>query len=416
MTTALHNFVPEEIMAHQDAELPADRAQQLAAHLETCAECREQLESLRNISQTVAMWRVDQAPQSLTPEPTLSSFGNRAHESIDFSGFWRRLHNRRMAVVLGLAVSVVGFLFIEIDTSKTSHFQAPAMDVTAVDVSNYVAKIPFSGSYAAGGGGGGDERSTGDGSRLPSQNLRRTAPEDVISEPLIARTVQLQIVVKQFSEARAAVQSVLTRHQGYAASLNVGDTENTARTLNASLRIPSQELPAALAELKSLGHVSNESQAGEEVTAEHADLVARLKNSRETETRLQDILRNRTGKVADVLEVEQEIARVRGEIEQMESELKTLNHRVDFATINLTITEEYKAKVSDSTPGVATRFHNAAVAGFKNVTDSAVGLTLWFAEYLPPMVFWLIILVAPIVIFWRFRRRAIAAVFASPVG
>src|SRR5206468_4648923 len=49
-------------------------------------------------------------------------------------------------------------------------------------------------------------------------------------------------------------------------------------------------------------------QNGEEVTQQHADLVARLKNSRETEMRLQDVLRTRTGKVKDVLEAEEEIA------------------------------------------------------------------------------------------------------------
>ncbi len=168
--------------------------------------------------------------------------------------------------------------------------------------------------------------------------------------PMIARTAELQIVVQQFDDARAALQSILARHQGYAAQLNVANMDNSARTLNASLRVPSQELSSALNELKSLGHVAHEAQSGEEVTAEHADLLARLKNSRETETRLQDILRNRTGKVSDVLEVEEEIARVRGEIEQMESERKTLDRRVDFATINVAITEEFKAKVGDSTP------------------------------------------------------------------
>ena len=116
------------------------------------------------------------------------------------------------------------------------------------------------------------------------------------------------------------------------------------------------------------------------------------------------------------LPLEQEMARVRGEIEQMESELKTLDHRIEFATITLAISEEYKAKVSDSTPGIATRLHNAVVAGLKNVRDSAVGLALWSAEFLPPLFFWLLILVAPIAIFWRIRRRAISAAANSTLA
>ena len=49
-----------------------------------------------------------------------------------------------------------------------------------------------------------------------------------------------------------------------------------------------RELNAVMLELQSLGRVQNEWQNGQEVTEQHADLVARLKNSRETEARLQD--------------------------------------------------------------------------------------------------------------------------------
>jgi uncharacterized protein DUF4349 len=47
------------------------------------------------------------------------------------------------------------------------------------------------------------------------------------------------------------------------------------------------------------------------------DIEARLANGRNTEKRLGEVLRNRTGKVSDVLEVEREIARVREEIERL---------------------------------------------------------------------------------------------------
>ena len=169
-----------------------------------------------------------------------------------------------------------------------------------------------------------------------------------------------------------------------------------------SLRIPAGELNAAVAELKSLGHVENETQAGEEVTQQHADLVARLKNSRETEQRLQAILLQRTGKISDVLAVEQEIARVRGEIEQMEAEQKALEHRVDFASIELSLAEEYKAQIGSPSPSIATRFHNAMVAGCRSAIESVVGVILFFAEFGPEAMIWLAFL-APLA--WFLRRR-----------
>jgi hypothetical protein len=223
---------------------------------------------------------------------------------------------------------------------------------------------------------------------------------------MIARTVSLSTVVKDFDSARALVDAILARHNGYAASLNVSTPQGAGRTLQASLRIPALQLGPALSELKALGRVENETQNGEEVTQQHADLIARLRNSRETEQRLQDVLRTRTGKVKDVLEVEEEIARVRGEIEQMEAEQKTLEHRVDFATIDLKLAEEYKAQLSTPAPSVAMQLRNATINGFRNAFESLLALVLFLAESGPSLLLWLALLGVPAWRLWRRYRRA----------
>jgi hypothetical protein len=231
---------------------------------------------------------------------------------------------------------------------------------------------------------------------------------------MIARTVALSLVVKDFDSSRTSLDTILARHNGYAAGLNVATPQGAARTLQASLRIPAPQLAAALGELKALGRLEAETQNGEEVTAQHADLVARLKNSRETEQRLQDVLRTRTGKVKDVLEVEQEIARVRGEIEQMEAEQKTLEHRVDFATIDLKLAEEYKAQLTSPAPSIGMQLRNASINGFRSASESVLGIVLFFAESAPTFLLWLVILLLPARMLWRRYQRAHA--LGSPLG
>jgi hypothetical protein len=225
---------------------------------------------------------------------------------------------------------------------------------------------------------------------------------------MIARTVSLSIVVKDFDASRAALDTILVRHNGYAAGLNVETPQGAARALQGSLRVPAPQLVAAVAELKALGRVEVETQNGEEVTQQHADLVARLKNSRETEQRLQDVLRTRTGKVKDVLEVEEEIARVRGEIEQMEAEQQTLEHRVSFATIDLKLAEEYKAQLSSPALSAGMQLRNAIVNGFRNASESLLGIILFFAEAGPTLLLWLTILFIPARLLWRRYQRAYA--------
>lgn len=223
--------------------------------------------------------------------------------------------------------------------------------------------------------------------------------------PMIARTAEVRIAVERLDDARTQMDRVLAQHKGYIAQLSVSSETSSARNLTASLRVPVDQLDACIGELKKLGRVIEESLAGEEVTKQYTDLAARLKNSRTTETRLNEVVQQRTGKVADILEVEKESARVRGEIEQMEAEQKTLEHRVEFATIDLKLSEEYKAQLSTPAPSVGMQLRNATVNGFRNAFDNLLGIVLFFAESGPTLVLWLTILGIPAWLLWRRYRR-----------
>ncbi len=147
---------------------------------------------------------------------------------------------------------------------------------------------------------------------------------------------------------------------------------------------------------------------GEEVTQQYVDLVARLKNARVTEQRLAQILAQRTGKVADVLEVEREIARVRGEIERMDAQRKTLENQVAFASVRFELREEYQAQLNVTPPSTATRLRNAAVEGYKSATENAIGLAEFLLNAGPTLLLWGLIFYWPARLLWRRFRRVTA--------
>ena len=66
-----------------------------------------------------------------------------------------------------------------------------------------------------------------------------------------------------------------------------------------NVRVPSDQLDATLAEVKTLGGSSRVAKRGQDVTSQYVDLQARLANARNTEQRLTDLLRNRTGKLSE---------------------------------------------------------------------------------------------------------------------
>jgi type IV pilus assembly protein PilA len=238
--------------------------------------------------------------------------------------------------------------------------------------------------------------------------VRETPRHPFESTPMIARTADLKLLVERLDDARQAMDRILTQHKGYVAELSATAESGSARVVVASLRVPADQLDVCLAELKKLGRVTQESQAGEEVTKQHLDLVARLKNSRNTEARLNGVLQQRTGPIKEILDVEKESARVRGEIEQMESEQKNLEHRVNFATIDLKLAEEYKAQLTTPALSVAMQLRNAIVDGFRSAFQSLLALVLFLAECGPTLLLWLIILSLPAWLLWRRYQRSLA--------
>jgi hypothetical protein len=420
MNTATHAITPEEIMALLDAELSAERAQLVNAHLNECAECGDIANALRDGSKSVATWIVPAVPANAQFEGGLYETARRlASEQRSFG-----ISNIVAFLCRHWVVAAFSFAFVVIILGSARLRPAAPSVSRGVDFARMVSD------------GAPQEigRKTRTAREIPSPSVPKnwtldklegassvesdgalagSPPREEVGEeskghayepsaPMIARTVSLSILAKDFASSRVALDTIVARHHGYAASLTANTQQNAARSLQASLRIPASELNAAIAELTSLGHVQNETQGGEEVTQQHADLVARLKNSRETERRLQAMLEQRTGKISDVLTVEQEIARVRGEIEQMEAEQKSLEHRVGFASIELMLVEEYKAQITPTSPATSTRIYNSMVRGYRDVMESLVGVVLFCAENGPTLLFWLV-LVAPIV--WLARRR-----------
>ena len=414
MNIAPHTVSPEEVMAFLDGELAPAEANTVSQHLEECPECAYVAEQFREISRGMAKWEIEALPAKAEEAILTATAIAKARNPSWIRRPWVFASAGAVAAIL---LIVVG---IQSRHSASEHRMASYMRPQAESVNGSMAlpappppvpgyadsiseaaAAPKAEAYAysgrateskmrvGGGGGGGEQRKT----------------EQITQQPMIARTVALTVLVKDFAASRTAVDAIVTRFQGYPATLTANTPEGSARTLQASLRIPAPQLAAALAELKRLGRVQNETQSGDEVTQQHADLVARLKNSRETEARLQAILQQRSGKIEDVLQVEEEIARVRGEIESMEAEQQALEHRVAFATVDLQLTEEYKEPLTAPDDSTGNRLRNAFVSGGRNAASFVFGIVLFAAESGPTLLLLAILLGLPAWLLWRRYRR-----------
>lgn len=117
------------------------------------------------------------------------------------------------------------------------------------------------------------------------------------------------------------------------ATTHTSPGEGVAET-RLTLRVPAPRFAAVHDSLAMLGDVVLESTRSQDVGREFVDLEARLANSKREEEVIAALFK-REGKIGDVLQVERELARVRGEIEQCEGQLRFLKDQVAFSTLSL---------------------------------------------------------------------------------
>lgn len=408
MNKISHPIEPEELMAYLDGELTADRAAATSAHLGECAACQGLVAELRGVSQNLKVWKVE-PPESATPPTIATALAESRPEPKSVSPAqrkWREIFGPRWATVawaggVAAVLVVVGALEFQVRPRYITLERQVTSDSSADR--DHLALRESPGPTSAG---------------KPAETVLLIAPEEkeaatghdlVANGPMIVRTAQLSLITKEFDQARAQLEVIVKRHRGYVGELKVNDTTGSRRTLTATLRIPADQLDATLTEVKTLGRVEAESQSGQDVTSQYVDLQARLSNARNTEQRLTDLLRNRTGKLSDVLEVEQELDRVRGEIEQMEAERKNMSNQVSYATLNATIAEDYKAQLQVVPPSTSTRLRNAAVEGYRSMADGVVSLALFLLSTGPSLLLWGVVLFFPARLIWKKVRRSFAS-------
>ena len=394
-------------MAYLDGELPVEQATSIAVHLGNCSDCQKLATDLKRVSAALMSWEIEPISDQITP--TVAAALDRSEtKEVQPHKFWSRFSPFRKILLWVFGVPITGLvalLVVWITLSSKSHRQ---FELASPKVDRYlgggleslapedrvspapVAKMESKAKTLA-------EVST---SPSPAASLATRPPA-----PMIARTADITLTASDFDKARAALDDLLRRHQGYMGQLNVNTPTDGSRSLVATLRVPADQLESALADLRALGRVQSESQSGEEVSAQYVDLEARLQNARNTEQRLTALLSQRTGKLSDVLEVETEASRVRGEIESMEAEKKLLDTRITFATLNVTISEEFKAQIKMVPDSMGSRFRNAAIDGYQSAVSGLIAFLLFFISVGPSLLLWTAIVFIPIWLLWKRWRR-----------
>ena len=189
------------------------------------------------------------------------------------------------------------------------------------------------------------ERTIVTGSNIPT--VAEEAAQAPVQEPAPAlanrklirnATVELEIV--SFDSAVQKITAFANEEHGYIATTDSEKQANGKLRGQVVVKVLPENLDRFLQKIRNLGELKNQTLSTEDVTKAYFDTDARLKNAHVMEQRLIDMLKTKTGKVSDLLQVEKELGRVREEIEKMQGELKYWDSQVQFATVTMSLAEK----------------------------------------------------------------------------
>lgn len=234
------------------------------------------------------------------------------------------------------------------------------------------------------------------------------------SDRSIITTASATVVVEDPAAAARAVGNAAVARGGYVESLNIG---STGEVLPAgpdggvssdmiypyppplegawiTVRVPADELPAAIEELSDVGEVTASTVNRQDVTEQTVDLQARVDASQASVDRLTELLGQATS-VADLLAAESALAERQAMLESYQQQLESLEGLVELSSLSVTLTPETEPVSADPAG-----FGDGIAAGWDGLVATLNGIVVALGFLLP----WLAVLGVTALIVWGIVR------------
>ena len=231
------------------------------------------------------------------------------------------------------------------------------------------------------------------------------APQQQALPRMIVRTANVRIIVADTSKAVDAITNSVEALGGYVAGSRIWrDGELLRATL--TLRVPTDKLTTTLTSIRGIAkRVDNETISSDDVSQEYVDLESQLRNLEATEIELRELMttiRKNAKKAEEVLQMHQQIASIRSQIEQTKGRMRYLSQVAAMSAVSLEVVPDFVAQPVVKPgwqPVVIMKDASRALVG---VFQSIVTALIWVVIYVLPIV-GMLMLVASIA--WKVYRR-----------
>ena len=381
----LHEEIDNWLAADLYGELSEDEQRQLHTHLVDCAACRKTHQETKTMNKILEETLAQQKPDPAFEQRILAVFRNRIPERSGFVKLLSDLMRLRAAQITAVAAVLLGLVQLgRMMTGETATTLRGHEGYTNEGLFRQPSQVAATGQTRAGGLGKSDELAARQAkdmavakpeaapgaiselrrfpatvapanaaqTEVPAQETRSEAmsyatepspaetPAAATANRKLIRNATVQLEIVSFDDAVQKITAFASEEHGYVATTSSLKQANGKLRGEVVVKVLPENLDRFLQKIRGLGELKNQTLGSEDVTKAYFDTDARLKNARVMEQRLIDMLKTKTGKVSDLLQVEKELGRVREDIEKMQGDLKYWDSQVQFATVTISLAEK----------------------------------------------------------------------------
>mgnify|MGYP001373172843 CR=1 FL=1 len=224
----------------------------------------------------------------------------------------------------------------------------------------------------------------------------------------IITNVNLDVETREFDKLIETIKEEITILGGYDEKTEINGNRYNSRSNNRYAyivaRIPKDRLYEFVNIVNDNANVINETSSKTNVTLEYVDTESRKKSLEIEQERLFSLL-EKTETLEDIVTLESRLSSIRYELQMYETELRTMDNKVDYSTVTISINEVERMTPTQEKETVFTRIKNGFSNTMYDISEGFKNFFVWFVVNLPYIIIWAVIIGVAVVVIKRFLRR-----------
>lgn len=234
-------------------------------------------------------------------------------------------------------------------------------------------------------------------------NTGEELPQEAATDRKLIRTVNLSVETESFDALLDSIQEKVTELGGYVERMDENNGSvyyhtNNYRNASITARVPADQLDAFLDVMAENSNITYRSESVEDVTLQYVDVQSHLEALRAQQDRLMELV-EQAETVEELVYLEDQLTDVRYQIQSLESQMRTMNNQINYATVYIDVEEVTTyTPVTEMEKSAWERMQEGFLHNCRNMGRDVEEFFIGLVIRLPYIVLWVVLILAVVLV------------------